>query len=64
MKPRKQVSKRRWLARIRAGRWVPSMIVYVLEDSQYVGDRYEVHPTERGFLRLRNDAEDLRRPHF
>ena len=53
MTRRAQSSKRRWIARVRAGKWVPSAVIYALDKRQDLGDTYEMHPTESGFLRLR-----------
>jgi hypothetical protein len=56
-----QPSKRRWIARIRAGKWVPSAVIFHLDREQDWSERWEPHPTERGFMRLRRSAEDVRR---
>ena len=53
---RSQPSKRRWIARIKAGKWVPSAVVFALDKRQDLGDTYEMHPTEWGFMRLRRSA--------
>ena len=58
---RSQPSKRRWIARVRAGKWVPKEVVFVLDREQDWFERWEMHPTERGFMRLRRSAEDVRR---
>lgn len=58
---RSQPSKRRWIARIRAGKWVPSAVIFHLDRGQDWHERWEFHPTERGFMRLRRSAEDVRR---
>ena len=50
---RSQPSKRRWIARVRAGKWVPSAVIFALDKRQDLGDTYEMHPTEWGFMRLR-----------
>jgi len=57
MTRRSQTSKRRWIARIRAGKWVPSAVIYALDKRQDLGDTYEMHPTEWGFMRLRRSAK-------
>jgi hypothetical protein len=54
---RSQPSKRRWIARAKAGKWVPKEVVFVLDREQNLHERWEVHPTERGFMRLRRSAE-------
>ena len=48
-----QPSKRRWKARIRAGKWVPKQVIFAIDDRRDLGDEYELHPTEPGFMRLR-----------
>lgn len=62
MTRRAQSSKRRWIARAKAGKWVPKEVVFHLDREQDWFERWEPHPTERGFLRLRRmgaeDAED------
>ena len=54
MTRRKQVSKRRWITRIKAGKWVPKQVIFVLEARRNLGDEYEMHPTEGGFMRRRS----------
>jgi hypothetical protein len=61
MTRRAQSSKRRWIARAKAGKWVPVMVVIALDRGQDLHERWEPHPTERGFMRLRRSAEDVRR---
>ena len=53
MTRRAQSSKRRWIARAKAGKWVPKEVVFHLDREQDWFERWEPHPTERGFLRLR-----------
>jgi len=56
----KQISKRRWRARVRLGKWVPLMVVLWLDDTNIttvVSDKWEEHPTVKGFWRLRRSAE-------
>ena len=58
MKPRKGVSKRRWKARARAGRWLPAFVVYAIDrDPKPLTERWVPHPTEPAFWRLKTDAE-------
>ena len=57
MTRRSQPSKRRWIARIRAGKWVPSAVVFHLDRDRDWSERWEFHPTERGFMRLRRSAK-------
>jgi hypothetical protein len=42
---------------VKAGKWVPSAVIFALDKRQDLGDTYEMHPTERGFLRLRRSAK-------
>ena len=51
-----QPSKRRWIARAKAGKWLPVMVVIALDRGQDLHERWEFHPTERGFMRLRRSA--------
>ena len=53
MTRRAQSSKRRWIARAKAGKWVPKEVVFHLDREQDWFERWEPHPTERGFMRLR-----------
>jgi hypothetical protein len=48
-----QPSKRRWKARIRAGKWVPKQVAMALDRSVDMTENWQQHPTERGFMRLR-----------
>jgi hypothetical protein len=48
-----QPSKRRWIARVKAGKWVPKQVVFFLDARRNLGDLYESHPIESGFMRLR-----------
>ena len=48
-----QPSKRRWIARAKAGKWIPFIVVLMLDRSIDLTERWELHPTERGFMRLR-----------
>jgi len=57
MKPRKNVSKRRWIARARAGKWIPMQVVFALDKSQELFSNWDQHPTDPTFLRLRRSAE-------
>jgi hypothetical protein len=61
MTRRAQSSKRRWIARAKAGKWVPKEVVFHLDREWDWFERWEPHPTESGFLRLRSSAEDVRR---
>jgi hypothetical protein len=56
MTRRAQSSKRRWIARAKAGKWVPKEVVFVLDRDQDWFERWEPHPTERGFMRLRGST--------
>lgn len=59
MKPRKGVSKRRWKARARAGRWLPAFVVYAIDrNPSPLAERWVPHPTEPAFWRLRRIPED------
>lgn len=51
MKPRKQVSKRRWKARLKAGKWVPKMVVLLLFTEKDLSQVLEQHPIETDFYR-------------
>jgi hypothetical protein len=57
MTMRKQVSKRRWKARIEARKWIPKAVVFALDREPYIYERWDLHPTESDFLRLRRSAE-------
>jgi len=53
MKPRKGVSKRRWKARARAGRWLPTAVVFAIDkDPDPLTERWLPHPYEPDFWRL------------
>ena len=56
MTRRSQPSKRRWIARVKAGKWVPKQVVFFLDARRNLGDHYESHPTESGFMRLRGST--------
>lgn len=56
MTRRAQSSKRRWIARAKAGKWVPKEVVFHLDREQDWHERWEFHPTERGFMRLRGTS--------
>lgn len=53
MNRRKQVSKRRWKARLDAGKWVPTQVIIALDNAKDLSQNYQPHPTEKGFLKLR-----------
>ena len=53
MTRRAQSSKRRWIARAKAGKWVPVMVVIVLDRGQDLHERWEFHPEDSRFLRMR-----------
>ena len=53
MKPRKNVSKRRWKARAQQGRWLPAAVVYAIDiNPSPLNERWLPHPYEPGFWRL------------
>jgi hypothetical protein len=52
-----QPSKRRWIARAKAGKWLPVMVVIALDRGQNLHERWEFHPEDSRFLRLRRSAE-------
>ena len=56
MTRRSQPSKRRWIARIRAGKWVPVMVVIALDRGQDLHERWDFHPEDSRFLRLRGST--------
>ena len=53
MAHRKQVSKRRWKTRMRAGKWLPLSVLLWLDQVYEIHTKYEEHPTVKGFWRLR-----------
>jgi transposase len=57
MAHRKQVSKRRWKARMDAGKWLPLSVLLWLDQVYEIHTKYEEHPTVKGFWRLRRSAE-------
>lgn len=57
MTRRKQVSKRRWKARAKAGKWIPMQVVLILDQSFDLSQNWGVHDRHREFLRLRRLPE-------
>ena len=57
MAHRKQVSMRRWKARVRLGKWIPMQVVFALDKSQELFSNWDQHPTDPTFMRLRRSAE-------
>lgn len=58
MKPRKGVSKRRWKARARMGKWLPYTIVFAIDrDPAPLSERWSSHPTDPDFWRLKTPPE-------
>lgn len=57
MTRRKQVSKRAWKGRLMAGKWIPKQVILALDPSRDLSQKYEEHPTENGFWRLRRLPE-------
>ena len=54
---RKSPSKRRWKTRAKAGKWIPSLVVFVLVEGREIYQDWEPHPTEKGFWKLRRSTE-------
>jgi hypothetical protein len=48
-----QPSKRRWKARAKAGKWLPIIVVLMLDNSIDLTERWELHPEDQRFMRLR-----------
>jgi hypothetical protein len=52
--PRKGISKRRWKARAQAGRWLPTIVVFIIDPSPApLTERWAQHPTEPDFWKLK-----------
>ena len=57
MTRRKQVSKRRWKARAEAGKWIPLMVVIALDPIFDLTEKWDLHPHDHRFMKLRRSAE-------
>lgn len=54
MNRRKGVSKRRWKARAKMGRWLPMMVVVAIDkDPAPISERWELHDIHTDFWRLK-----------
>ena len=52
--PRKGISKRRWKARARMGRWLPLMVIVAIDkDPSPISERWELHDIHTDFWRLK-----------
>lgn len=60
----KQVSKRRWQARLTQGRWIPRMVIERWSMTPPEGYKFIWHHTEDFLMQVPEDTEFYARPYF